>query len=154
MDYQISKPKDIAGYENHRLVAGLTDGKPVQFADQGEQLLIRTDASISGEVIGFKLKACVGVKVNGKHRYFPTSDRSSRHDWLNRKAAQNGFEVLTVYISGGMQRIKAHDGRNFTVDSTEFIGALRITDKQKFDHCIKHGIGNKAKAFGFGLLSI
>ena len=44
--------------------------------------------------------------------------------------------------------------RRFTVDQTDFTGVLTVTDAEKFNAAVANGIGNKARAFGFGLLII
>lgn len=156
MEERVSKPPELTGYASHRLVAGLAG--QAQYVDNGDHLLIRREPTKSdaelGSIVGFTLKACVSVKVRGRHRYFPISDWRSRHEWLGRQGERNGFEVLTVHAEAGMQRIKSHDGRDFTVDATRFVGALKVTDLEKFNQALAKGIGNNAKAFGFGMLSL
>lgn len=164
MDFVLQKAPSIRGYALHRMAAGLTDGDKVLFADCGDHLLLRTDKPLeaaqrpvrsiaSGEIIGFELRACVGKKVKGKHRYFPTPDWRSRHQWLERQGEQHGFAIVTVHSTAKMLTVKAGD-RQFTVDQTDFTGVLKITDADRFKLAVSNGIGNKAKAFGFGMLII
>ena len=156
MEQRVSKPSELKGYATHRLVAGLVG--QAQYVDNGDHLLIRHEPTKSdavlGSILGFTLKACVSVKVRGRHRYFPTDDWRSRHKWLSRQGEKNGFEVLTLHAEADMQRVKTHNGRDFTVDATRFVGALKVTDLDKFNQALAKGIGSNAKAFGFGMLSI
>ena len=164
MDFEMKKPPSIRGYPLHRMAAELAAGEKILFADYGESLLLRTSKSLelekrpmrtfsTGDIIGFELRACVGKKVKGKHRYYPTSDWRSRHAWLEAQGAAHGFVVISLHCAVAMQTIKAGD-RNFTVDQTDFTGVLKITEVEKFSMAVENGIGNKAKAFGFGMLVI
>jgi len=164
MDFVLQKPPGVRGYALHRMAAGLTGGDKVLFADCGDHLLLRTDKPLavdqrpvrtfaSGDIIGFELRACVGKKVKGKHRYFPTADWRSRHQWLERQGQLHGFTIITVHCTAGMLPVKAGD-RQFTVDQTDFTGVLKVADAERFTSAVANGIGNKAKAFGFGMLLI
>ena len=154
MEATISKPLDITGRDTHRIVAGLTKGKPAQFADLGDAVVIRAaDIPAGGVIHGFKLRACCGTKVQGRHRYWPIQDWRSRKEWMDKRAEQHGFEILSVHVDARMAKIEKN-GRTFSVDDTTFIGFLRVTDSLKFDAALAGGIGNKAKAYGFGMLRI
>lgn len=163
MDFMLSKPGHLKGYPLHRMVAGIANGSRVVFADKGDHLLLRSNAPINaelisskevvaGKILAFEMTACTGKKVRGHHRYFDISDWRSRHEWLNRQGAANGFEVLTVHCSASMPLIK-DETRSFRVDSTCFTGVLKVTDPDRFKECLLMGLG-KARAFGFGLLII
>jgi hypothetical protein len=162
MEYTIDKPATVSQYALHRIVADLTDGKPVSWFDEGKKLRIRTPEAIpgdlqpkrdftAGQILGFQLKASCGKKVKGKHRYFHTADWRSRHEWLNRKGLLHGFEVLTVHCHAEQEHIKA-GARTFSVDATSFTGVLKVTDLEKFNAVLVSGIGSTAKAFGFGFI--
>lgn len=162
MEYTIDKPTSVGTYANHRIVAGLTGGKPASWCDEGERLRIRTQDAIqadaqpkrsfaNGQIVGFQLKASCGKKVKGKHRYFHTSDWRSRHEWMHRKGQLHGFEVLTIHCHAEQERIQAGT-RMFNVDATFFTGVLKVTDIEKFNAVLVSGIGSTAKAFGFGFI--
>ena len=164
MDFVMQKPASMRGYALHRVAAGLVDGEKVLFADCGDHLLLRTDKQLDveqrslrsitlGGIIGFELRACVGKKVKGKHRYFSISDWRSRHDWLKRQGEALGFTIITVHCTAEMQTVSAGE-RQFTVDQTDFTGVLKVTDVERFNNAVANGVGNKAKAFGFGMLVI
>lgn len=145
------KPEEVSGYALHRTVAALADGEQVIYRDDGAAVAIRTEAPIATDVRLFTLKACVGKKRNGKHIYFAHGDWRARRAWLDKQAAQNGFEVITVHITDKREVIdKANP---FTVDSTRFTGALKVTDPKKFSAALNRGIG-KCRTFGFGFLTI
>jgi len=164
MDFVMQKPPSVRGYALHRIAAGLADGDKVLFADCGDHLLLRSNKALdvaqrpvrtiaADDIIGFELRACVGKKVKGKHRYFPTADWRSRHEWLERQGELHGFVIITVHCTAQMLPVKAGD-RQFTVDQTDFTGVLKVTDVERFNNAVASGIGNKARAFGFGMLVI
>ena len=75
-------------------------------------------------------------------------------DWLRRKAAGNGFEVIDV----AFDRIYWQDSKGGTdgkplIGAVVFEGTLRVLDTEKFQLAIRTGVGPQ-KAFGFGLLSV
>ena len=164
MDFVLRKPPTVRGYALHRMAAGLADGEKVLFADCGDHVLLRTDKPLDVEkrsvrtfavndVVGFELRACVGKKVKGKHVYFRTSDWRSRHAWLARQGEALGFAVITVHCTAEMQTVTKGD-RTFTVDQTDFTGVLKVADVEQFNKAIALSVGNKGKAFGFGMLVI
>lgn len=154
MDYTITKPPMVGGYSTHRMVAGLVGGAAALHVDEGAKLTVRTDAPLPhGKIFGFSLRACVSVKNKGHHRYFPTSDWRSRHAWLERKGMQHGFEVITVHCTASHFVVEKRAGK-FTIDDTQFTGVLKVVDHDKFATALRSGVGNTARAFGFGMLVI
>ena len=162
-EYTVPKPARVQGYPAHRIVMGLTNGKPAVFADAGDSLLIRTQVAIEapssevhsyveGDVLAFTLRASCSKKVKGKHRYFHKSDWRARHDWLDRKAASKGFEVLTVHSRSDIATIDNAQGRRFTIDQTDFTGVLKVTNPNEFQQALECGVGSNSKTFGFGFL--
>lgn len=130
----------------------------------GDHLLLRTDIQLdveqrplrtlaTGDIIGFELRACVGKKVKGRHIYFRTTDWRSRHEWLERQGDTHGFTLITVHCTAEMLPVSAGI-RQFTVDQTDFTGVLKVTDVERFNNAVANGVGNKSRAFGFGMLVI
>lgn len=165
LDHMIPKPPTLKGYDLHRLVQGLTEGESPLFADMGDNLIVRTEKPITdkgappravatGEIVGFELRACVARKIKGRHVYYPTSDWRSRHAWLRKQGERHGFEPLTINCRASQARVDDGKGREFTVDQTDFVGVLRVTDSNQFEMAVANGIGSTAKAFGFGMLVI
>lgn len=164
MDFVLQKPPTLRGYALHRMAAGIAKGSKVLFADCGDHLLLRSTSPLeatprpsrkihTGDIIGFELRACVGKKVKGRHRYFNTADWRSRHEWLNQQGETHGFAIITVHCTAAMARIEAGQ-RSFTIDQTDFTGVLKVTDQARFANALANGIGNTARAFGFGMLII
>jgi hypothetical protein len=165
LDHVIPKPQTLRGYQLHQLVQGVTDGESPLFTDMGDKLLVRTTKAITaagapprnianGDIIGFELRACVSKKRKGRHVYFPTSDWRSRHAWLSKQGERHGFEPLTTNCQSSQAKLDDGKGRTFTVDQTDFVGVLRITNKAVFEKALAKGVGSTAKAFGFGMLVI
>ena len=89
-----------------------------------------------------------------KLRFLPVDDDRLSHHlvWLARKAQACGFAldgeiglehgVLTVPQKGGL-----------AIDHCEFSGRLVVTDPDRFEHALEHGIGPRA-GYGYGLLSL
>jgi CRISPR system Cascade subunit CasE len=135
-------------------------------------------AITAGQVFSFRLRANVTRKIktksgpDGKRRHgerVELWDDGRRLDWLARKGAAGGFEVVTVQVNG----VKTHpairvnpDGKTrgnksgrpdgptrLTFGGVVFEGLLKVTDAAEFRKTLAAGIG-PGKAYGFGLLSI
>jgi hypothetical protein len=165
LDHTIPKPPTLKGYDLHRLVQGLTDGESPLFADMGDSLLVRTEKPITdvgipprpvatSDIIGFELRACVSKKIKGRHVYYPPSDWRSRHAWLHKQGDRHGFEPLTISCQSIYAKVDNGKGKVFTVDQTDFVGILRVTESSKFHLAVANGVGSTAKTFGFGMLII
>ena len=130
-----------------------------------------------GNLFRFRLLANPIVTQKGKRH--PLLKEEEQVAWLQRKGAQNGFELVPVQltandwmdlsteedysqpaevqvVSRGMLTGKKSDGQGvmgLSHYAVEFDGILRVTDSAKFVAGVKQGIG-PAKGFGFGLLSV
>lgn len=164
-DFTVKKPLSISGYPIHRAVAALTNGAPHLWRDNGETLTIRTSALLdaegvavpsveAGELRLFTLRACVASKVRGRHVYPERGDRKARQDWLDRQAQRHGFEVVSVHCTNATARVSDQKSRDFSMDSTDFTGVLKVIDPVAFDNALRCGVGNTGRAFGFSLLTI
>lgn len=164
-EFTVKKPRAVSGYPIHRAVAALTQGAPHLWRDNGDTLTIRTTAQLdaegadlpdvqAGELRLFNLRACVARKVRGRHVYPPRGDYQARQAWLARQGQRHGFEVVAVHCTSDMARVADNAGRNFTLDSTDFTGVLKVTDPDAFQTALRAGVGSTGKAFGFALLSI
>lgn len=70
-------------------------------------------------------------------------------DWLVRKGAHHGFQILTAVAT----RPERQTDRNLTLQTVQFDGLLTVTDPTQLVAAVAQGIGS-AKAFGCGLLSL
>ncbi len=159
MDILIDKPPRLRGYALHRIVEQYLAGKLGLWADEGAQLRIRPrDATVPdyelGKLLAFTTTACVAFRDGGSHKYLPLCDWRGRREWFDKQAVRHGFEVVGVHVSGRMQRVETHDGRQFTVDATEFTGLLRVVDPAAFGQCLINGVGRVGKAFGLNMLIV
>ncbi len=159
MDILIDKPARLRGYALHRLVEQYLQGRPGLWADEGKQVRIRyRDGDVPEfeveRIIGFTVRACVAYGSGNKHKYLPIDDWRGRRTWLDKQAVKYGFETVGVHISGGIERVITHDGREFSIDATEFTGLLKIKDVQAFQQCYLNGLGKVGKAFGLNMIII
>lgn len=79
-------------------------------------------------------------------------------DWLRRKAAAGGFEVLACSLTDRIwfdtrSNPQLENGAPRPLHATQFDGILAVTDRGRLRTAIRNGIGPQ-KAFGFGLLSV
>lgn len=110
-----------------------------------------------GNVFCFNLLAVPSRKVSAEGR--KNSQRKlirtpqEQLDWLSRKAAAGGFEVLSADCQkGATERIGRKNSR-FVISGIRYQGYLRVTDVERFLECWRQGIGPE-KAYGMGMLFI
>ena len=164
-DFTIAKPAILVGYPIHRAVAALVQGAPHLWRDNGDSLTIRTHAHVAaagedlphigpGQVRLFKLRASVGSKTRGHHRYARQGDHLARRQWLERQGQRCGFDLLAVHSSSKLTQVQDGVGRNFVMDATDFTGVLKVSNPEAFTQALRNGVGATGKAFGFSLLAI
>lgn len=111
----------------------------------------------------FRLAANPTKKVQNKrvpliHDGPNPKNHPTYHDWLWRKAAQHGFEVLRAEDAPFRtalpnRRKDAYEKKELPLFGVRFDGVLRVTDAGRLLEAVRGGVG-PAKAFGFGLLSL
>ena len=112
-----------------------------------------------GQVLAFRLRANPTVKrtVDGKKKRMGLYREEEQIKWLERKAEQSGFRVLSARTSsqetvGGC----IHDGDNthkLRLFSVQFDGLLQVIDSDRLRESVQCGLGS-GKGLGFGLLSL
>ena len=120
-------------------------------------------ALCEGQRLRFRLVANPTKKVRNKrvpllHDGPNPKNHPTYHDWLGRKAAQHGFEVLRVEDAPFRtvlpnRRKDTYDKKELPLFGVRFDGVLRVTDAEALLEAVRGGVG-PAKAFGFGLLSL
>jgi CRISPR system Cascade subunit CasE len=80
-------------------------------------------------------------------------DHDGLRGWIERKAAQSGFELIECSIGPPMETRFVKSGQRGKHIAVDFQGVLRVTDRPVFQNAFQKGIG-PAKAFGFGLLML
>ncbi len=102
-----------------------------------------------------------GVRRHGKR--VPLRDQAARVNWLRRKAAASGFDLVADWSGEPNLRVIDHapsrgrrgygeQARTVTIEGVTFEGVLRVTDVESFRKAVASGVG-PARAYGFGMLS-
>lgn len=109
----------------------------------------------TGQVLVFRLRANPTVKRAGKRRGLVREE--DQRAWLERKAAEGGFRVLSVRITregaanGEVRR--GEEAHNLLLLAVRFDGLLQVVDPERLVATVQRGVGS-GKGFGFGLLSL
>lgn len=129
-----------------------------------------------GMILAFRLRANPTRKIDTKSkagvrrhgRRVEARNEGAQLAWLQRKAAQAGFEVLSIQARPDVQAVQARPEskvtgfrsqpdaparHRLTFASVVFDGVLRIADADRFRFALEHGVG-PGKSYGFGLLSL
>lgn len=116
------------------------------------------DKMETGQTYRFQLVTMPFKKVaekgsrNSRRRILHTPDE--RLAWLERKALQGGFVILSVSETPGEKLYAKHPaeaGGNLTMDAWCYTGLLQIQDVDSFRKSYAEGIG-PGKAYGLGML--
>lgn len=110
-----------------------------------------------GRRMGFDLVTMPSKKVprsdggNSRRRAFATIDE--RQKWLNRKAEQNGFAILSFAELETVDFSGAHPTQEGRMDwkAWHYRGILEIRDANAFSAALANGIG-PGKAYGLGMI--
>jgi len=108
-----------------------------------------------GQVLAFRLRANPTVKRKGKRLGLYREEEQMK--WLERKAEQGGFRLLSARgsrqtVVGG--RIHGDDATHkLRLLSVQFDGLLQVVDPDQLREAVQRGIGS-SKGLGFGLLSL
>ena len=114
-------------------------------------------AFVAGSCWHFDLFACPAKKVQTEGRrnsrrlcLYRTSEQEA---WMQSKAVQNGYKLLT-YTQNGQRRIFGRrGGADLTFNAVRYCGLLCVTDAEKFWDGYCRGIGPE-RAYGMGMLML
>lgn len=103
----------------------------------------------------FQLKANPTMRRNRDRRRLGIYAEPRLREWMNRKAASAGFEIVSGSLGVGAPVDQTflkgkRQGKHVSVD---FQGLLQVTERETFRSAFHQGIGS-AKAFGFGMLML
>ena len=140
---------------------------PADYTRQAAEYKKTHFTPLSGQTLGFRLVANPTKKMSRPDKRqgnrVPLFDAGGGDEgtpalqWLRRKAALSGFEVLHVLSEGfllGSTSTTTQDTKSsLPLYGVRFNGLLRVTNSEQLTAAISQGIGS-AKAFGFGLLSL
>jgi len=114
----------------------------------------------SGQLLAFRLRANPTARrrlPDGTRKRVGLCREEEQMDWLERKAKQGGFRLVSAHTSnqamiGGKIR---RNGRphKLRLLSVRYDGLLQVTDPERLHEAVRSGVGS-GKAFGFGLLSL
>ncbi len=165
-DYEIPNPKSMRIVDMHRVISAINDGSDCQWRDDGDKVIIRTRKTLplefvelpsvqEGEVRIFKLKTSTSVQKKGKRTPLQSGDHEARKRWLGIRSERFGFEVISAHCTDELVQVEKIRGKPFFMDSTTFVGTLRVTNLGLFNQALEKGLtGGKGTAYGFGLLTI
>jgi len=113
-----------------------------------------------GQVLAFRLRANPTARrrlPDGSRKRVGLCREEEQRDWLERKAEQGGFRVLSVRTSnqtmvGGKIR-RNDEAHKLRLLAVQFDGLLQVTDPDRLRDTVQQGIGS-GKSLGFGLLSL
>lgn len=149
-----------------QLILYIYASQPVSSETQGQYAVTQRDISslleqlTEGCVRSFDLIASPSKKVmvagqkNSQRRIL--REPAERQQWLERKAEQNGFRILScteleqIHTAG---KHSADNGGTMYHDAYHYQGVLQITDAAAFRNALQGGIGS-GKAYGFGMMMV
>lgn len=94
-------------------------------------------------------KVSDGIGKNSRRKFLQLPEE--RLNWLNRKAEQNGFEILNAEEQKSDTLVCCKKDAMIYIPSVMYDGVLRIIDKEKFVKAWRNGIGAE-KAYGLGMM--
>ena len=111
---------------------------------------------IEGNCFHFDLMAAPSKKVQGdgknsRRRAFRTE--AEYFKWMERKAAQNGFELLDLQAKKSASISGWKTNHRIIFNAVHYRGILRIVDEKLFKKGWENGIGPE-KAYGMGMLML
>jgi CRISPR system Cascade subunit CasE len=113
-----------------------------------------------GQVLAFRLRANPTVKRkcdDGRRRRIGLYREEEQQEWLERKAEQGGFRLLSVRAQNApdVDGWAHHDDAKHRLKlfAIQFEGLLQVADPDRLRETVRQGIGS-GKGFGFGLLSL
>ncbi len=103
----------------------------------------------------FQIKANPTMRRSRDRRRLGLYREDMLLEWINRKAAQNGFDIEKneLVIGAPMDEFFVKNSRRGKHVAVDFKGALSVVDRDLFIDAFSNGIGS-AKAFGFGMLML
>lgn len=114
----------------------------------------------AGQQFPFVLVANIVKRDNALRTMRTIYDAAEQQAWLVRKGQQHGFAVdasaqalVPLVIERDPPVVGVHPNGNLSYDAFRISGSLTVTDATALLQTLVSGIG-KAKAYGFGLLSL
>lgn len=167
-DYTLPPTKADA-YKVHQAVYAITSGERILYFRNPDAVVVRTDGEVlepsarelppvafsNGEKLRFTLVAAVTKRdLTGRRAFVPSADLPARRDWLEKRAAGWGFDIVSMDIRAEKEVFdKRNERTRFAVDRTEFTGVIRVTDTNALREAMRRGVG-WCKFMGRGLIVV
>ena len=129
-------------------------------------------AITTGATLFFRLRANPTKRISSNNTHETEQWHKKRVDlrsdedrvaWLERQGEQHGFRLIPVADQPDVRdvrvipqaRVQGRQKANqtLTFGAVIFEGLLHVTEQERFQLALEHGIG-KGKAYGFGLMSV
>jgi len=167
-DYTLP-PTKADTYKVHQAVYAITSGARIIYSHTPDAVRVRTDGEVvepsarevppvafsDGDALRFALVAAVTKRdLTGRRAFVPSTDLAYRRDWLAKRAAGWGFEIVSMDIRAEKEVFdKRNERKRFAVDRTEFTGVIRVIDANALREAMRRGVG-WCKFVGRGLIVV
>jgi CRISPR system Cascade subunit CasE len=133
----------------------LSEHAPVPTAVFAWQTKEVSPSFLGHDTYRFQLKANPTLRRSADKRRLAIYDEVKLRAWLTRKAESAGLAVDADALEVGVPVNEMFDKNGHRVKhvAVDFAGVLRVTDRNRFTHSFRSGIGS-AKGFGYGLLML
>jgi len=95
-------------------------------------------------------------RADGNSQRVMLKSQEERNLWLERKAEENGFEMIWFREEGQNKLFGKHKSGNggpVYLSAIRYTGVLSVTNKDRFENAYRKGIG-PGKAYGLGMLML
>lgn len=167
-DYTLP-PTKADSYKLHQAVYGITSGTRIIYSRTQDAVRVRTDGEVvepsarelapvafaAGDTLKFSLVAAVTKRdVQGRRQFVSSENLDYRREWLAKRAAGWGFEILSMEVRAEKEVFdKRNERTRFAVDRTEFTGTIRVIDAGALREAMQRGVG-WCKFMGRGLIVV
>lgn len=133
------------------------------FAQEPKLRSIKALKFKNGGLFRFRMRVSISKRVvyqnSGKSQRISLFSEQDRIEWLNRKAKNGGFSLMSERLVirdapyRNFQIKKEKESLRVTLNMVDVDGQLVVEDGEKFLECFKQGVG-PAKGLGCGLVSL
>ena len=101
----------------------------------------------------FQVRVNPTFRRSSDHRRIALFSERDLREWLTRKLAAIGAQLISVDVGSPVVESFTKDGKHGKHVAVDFRGVMSVTDKALFEAGFLQGIGS-AKGFGYGLLML
>lgn len=107
------------------------------------------DSLTDNQCLAFNL-LCTPYYTDSRNKLRSYTEDDKKLNWFTTKGKYNGFEVINLNIRPCTDKF-TNIGKKISLDATNLMGRIRITDVEKFKEFYLTGVGRE-KAYGAGML--